>query len=206
MRRVYHKWQDVIEGTLSLKKIIFLAPQQLDHEWHCQPSHIRHPNPDHSMVLVKQPIGSGRNRDTQVINAAYLNPVLLYKKSENAEIPIWYPWQYGYGGHPRFWTSEELCFRMDVRPKHVRTNSALLNMFITHPPLFEITLRTRDTDHRKSSRRIQNPKGLKVIDVLRATEQLSGNKAVVVEHVFFPSPGVDILEWNVWQDLFYTDT
>lgn len=76
---------------------------------------------------------------------------------------------------------------MDARPKRKKTNSTLLNMFATQPPLFEMTLRSTSD---KISRRVHNAKGVKVIDILRVAEQIAGKKAVVVEHVFFPPEDV----------------
>jgi hypothetical protein len=158
------------------------------------------------MELVKKPIGTPTDRLTEVVTAARINPFLFYKKGENARTPIWHPWQYGWHDWCSFWTSEELFLRMDARPMRMKTSSVLLNMFATQPPLLEMTLRIKDTNHFKSSRRIYSPKGLRVIDVLRAAEQLTGDKALVVENVFFPPDGVDVIPWDIWRDRFYTDT
>lgn len=196
MRRVCHKWQDVIEGTRSLQKIMFLIPQQLDHEWHGVIPQSKVGNKGRALVLFKHPRGTPRVRRIKIVESARLNPLLFYKSSEHARVPIWHPWAYNALGS---WTSQELYLRKDIRPKRTKINSTLLTMFATQPPVSEITLRT--SDH--SSRQICNAKGVKVIDVLRVAEQFTGWKAVVVKHVFFPPDEADVVVRKYYRDVFY---
>jgi hypothetical protein len=78
----------------------------------------------------------------------------------------------------------------------------LLQMFATQPPLETMILRVYDSGFRASARDIRNAKGVKVIDVLRAAEQLEGRKVVVVEDTIFPSEDQETIRIKSHRDDF----
>ena len=201
MRRVCHKWQDVIQDTRSVQRIIFLSPQDLDHEWH---TWVRiGPGPPH-YKLVKEPKTSRESDGSTdedypgILQSACINPLLFCQLSGYASIPIW-----DTGSYDR-WTSEELVLREGARIKgtKIKVSSPLLNMFATQPPLCEMTFRTSGDP----ARQIRNSKGIKVIDVLRVAEGLVGGWAgrVVVDYAFFPPEDADAIYTEEHLDLFYT--
>jgi hypothetical protein len=199
MRRVCHKWQDVIQGTKSLQEIIFLSPQELEHQWHTwtrlDGGHPRY-------MLVKEPTTSQDAEtdkdDRGILQSTRINPLLFWQLSKYESIPIW-----DTGRHDR-WTSEELVLRDGARIKgtKIRVSSPLLNTFATQPPLCEMTFRTGGDP----ARQIRNPKGIKVIDVIRVAESLGGGWAgrVVVDYTFFPPEDVDVIYTEDHLDFFYT--
>jgi hypothetical protein len=192
LRRVCRKWRDVIEDTASLRPIMFLASQPLDHEWYFLGG---------SNLLVKGEKGSVTNEHTKIVSSARINPMLFYKKPEHARAPIWAKNSLRFD-LPSSWTSQELYVRMEGKPLHVKTKSPISSMFATQPPLTVMSLRTYDSGHRRVAREIRNPKGLKVIDVLRAVKQLSGQKAIVLDRIFFPQDDDQTLTVEVHIDEF----
>jgi hypothetical protein len=101
------------------------------------------------------------------------------------------------------WTSEELHLREDARLRGtgIRVSSPLLNMFTTQPPMYEMSFRNGGG----LARQIRNRKGIKVTDVLRVTEGLTGGLGgrVVVDYVFFPPEDVDVVYRQNYLDGFY---
>jgi hypothetical protein len=210
LRRVCKRWQAVIEGTPFLQRQIFLAPQSPTHEWHGDDR--KHPfwsndfylqHPARQSVLVKKPKGTAPESGKEVYTCAEINPLLFHKTPSHATIPIWQPRKYD----PRWrgqndWNSQELYLRMEAKPSGIRTKSPLLQMFATQPPLKVTGLRVHDPNQGTSTRDVRNPEGVKVIDILRAVEQLEGRKAVVVDEVIFPSDGQEMIEIEAHRDDF----
>jgi hypothetical protein len=91
---------------------------------------------------------------------------------------------------------------VESKPNGIKTNSPLLQMFATQPPLETMILRVYDSGFRASARDIRNAKGVKVIDVLRAAEQLEGRKVVVVEDTIFPSEDQETIRIKSHRDDF----
>lgn len=196
MRGVNRQWRDVIAGTESLKKIIFLSPQELDHKWR---SWVRIGPFSTLYKLVKEPKRSpGEEQDWEgLLKPARINPLLFRQLSKYANQPVWNT------GRDDDWTSEELQLREGARLQgtKLKVSSLVLNMFATQPPLKEMTFRTDDA----SARQIRNPKGIKVIDVLRVAEGLVGGRAgrVVADYVFFPPEDADEIHRKYVLDTFY---
>jgi hypothetical protein len=189
LRRVCRGWQAVIEDTPSLQRLIFLAPQPSDHEWHGDDRN----NPfweqwlPTESLLVKKPTGSAPDAGKEVRTSARINPLLFYKQPEHDAMPIWHQQAY----YPDYrakndWSSQELYLRMEKKkPKGIKISSPLFRMFATQPPLEAMSFRVYEDGYR-STGDIRNSKGLKVIDILRAAESLEGRKAVVVNGTIFP--------------------
>jgi hypothetical protein len=208
LRRVCKKWQAVIEGTPSLQRILFLAPQPSDHEWHgdyrsnpfwrnrCSAGPIE-------SLLEKKPEGTAPEAGKAVHTSARINPLLFYKQPGHASLPIWQPHKYDYRvAIANEWNSQEIYLRVESKPNGIKTNSPLLQMFATQPPLETMILRVYDSGFRASARDIRNAKGVKVIDVLRAAEQLEGRKVVVVEDTIFPSEDQETIRIKSHRDDF----
>lgn len=196
MRGVSRQWRDVIAGTESLKKIIFLSPQDVDHKWR---SWVKIDPGSILYKLVKEPKRSpGEEQEWErLLKPARINPLLFRQLSDYANKPVW-----NTGRNDR-WTSEELHLREGARLQgtKLKVSSLVLNMFATQPPLKEMTFRTGST----SARQIRNSKGIKVIDVLRVAEGLVGGRAgrVVADYVFFPPEDVDEIHRKYVLDYFY---
>lgn len=177
MRGVNRQWKDVIEGTVSLKQIIFLSPQEPEHVWHTFVSL----GPGLPLYkFVKDPKGSwNTDENPGILQSARINPLLFRQLSENENIPVWYT-----GSRGR-WTSEELHLREGARINgtKMKVSSPLLNMFATQPPLEVMMFRTGGDP----ARQIRNRKGIKVIDVLKVAEGLAGGfeGRVVVDYIIF---------------------
>jgi hypothetical protein len=198
LRGVCHKFKDVIEGTRSLMQIIFLSPQDLDHEWRSlmriDPGFPRY-------ALTKEPKRSRNTKEEQswFLKPARFNPLLFRQLSQYARIPIWHT------GSGDRWTSEELHLRegAGIKGTKIRVGSPLLNMFATQPPVYEMSFRTGGPG--STARQIRNRKGIKVIDVLRVAEGLVGglDGRVVVEDIIFPPEAVDAIYRQNYLDGFY---
>lgn len=184
MRRVAPQWRAVIDDTTSLKQKMWLAPQQLDHEWYLSPG---------ADFLRKRPALTGRSAaaaadsDDIVYKSGLTNPFLFEKSlSPRAAQPIW---------SSRFhksWVSPPLLVREDVKFRVRKAKSLFLQMFATQPPVKLMYLRIRSADSVLGSDRslveqVKNAKGVRVGDVLRAVSHLSESHkmAFVVDEMMF---------------------
>lgn len=196
MRGVNRQWKDVIEDTESLKKIIFLSPQESNYLWR---STVKISPGSPRYKLIKEAKSSVKTEEGQyhMLEQARINPLLFRQLSEYANIPFW-----NTGRHDR-WTSEELHLRegAGIKGTKIKVSSPVLNMFATQPPVKEMTFRTGGA----SARQIRNSKGIKVIDVLRVAEGLVGglDGRVVVDCVLFPPEDVDEIHRKEHLDRFY---
>ena len=196
MRGVNRQWKAVIEGTKSLKQIIFLSPQKSDHVWHT----FVNLGPDGPLYkFVMEPKENWEDKEYPgILQSARINPLLFRQLSKNAAIPLWYT------GREDRWTSEELHLRKgaSIDGTKIKVSSPLLNMFATQPPLEVMTFRTGSN----SARQIRNRKGIKVIDVLRVAQGLVGglDGRVVVDYVLFAQEDDDEIYPEYHLDRFYT--
>lgn len=155
-RRVCHRWQDVIDGTESLKKKMWLAPQQLDHEWYLSAS---------ATELRKRPVSTAAADGDVSYKSACINPFLFFTKSEP---PIWK------SHFHNCWVSQPLYLHEQPQSTSRKAKSLFLKIFATQPPVTVLYLRTTG-EHGQGPRnygclvqQIKNKKGMKVGDVLRA--------------------------------------
>lgn len=198
MRRVCHKWQDVIQGTQSLMQIMSLSPQEHDHEWR---SMIRIGPGSPRYALAKEPRRTldPKEEASWFLQPARVNPLLFRQLSKYANIPIWHT------GSGDRWTSEELHLRegASIKGTKIKVSSPLLNVFATQPPVYEMSFRIGGPG--SPARQIRNRQGIKVIDVLRVAEGLVGglDGRVVVEDVLFPPEDVDVIYRHNHLDAFY---
>jgi len=182
MRRVAHKWQDVIDGTESLKRMMWLAPQQLDHEWYRQPG---------GRWFHKRPTNTVAAPGDIVYKAARNNPFLFDRGSNR---PIWK------SSYHVKWISQRLRVRHQPKLFSQRARSLFLKMFATQPPVTVLFLRTRAEQAGKKSfsllvERIKNTKGVEVGDILRVADRMpDGEKTVVAEEVMFPSENARVVK------------
>jgi hypothetical protein len=65
-----------------------------------------------------------------------------------------------------------------------------------------MSLRVYDSNFRTSTRDVRNPKGVKMVDILRAAEQLEGRKAVIVDEVIIPPEGQEKIQIKSHRDDF----
>lgn len=191
-----HKWQDVVEGSPSLKKIMFLAPEQADHEWHTEDR--RMADGEVLEFLARKPTGSARDPSARIFDSARVNPLLFTKRvTRDMREYLTYPsiswplWRALRGTLSHDWILQELYLRKTERPSGIKAKSPILKMFATQPPVPVMTLGTDDRAFGMSERKVRNPKGVKIIDILRASGALAGKKAVVVDSLIFPPDELD---------------
>jgi hypothetical protein len=182
-RRVAPQWRVVIDDTTSLKQKMWLAPQQLDHEWYLSPG---------ADFLRKRPILTGRSAaaadsEDVVYKSGLTNPFLFEKSlSPRAAQPIW-------SSHfHNSWVSPPLLLREGVKFRVREAKSLFLQMFATQPPVKLMYLRIRSADsmlgsYRSLIEQVKNAKGVRVGDVLRAVSRLSESHkmAFVVDEMMF---------------------
>jgi len=199
MRGVCRKWQDVIQNTKSLQRLIFLSPQEFDHIWRSM-VRVGPGFPRYALVKeLKESLDPAEKEKGQyhILNPARINPLLFCQLGEYANMPFWNT------GRDDDWTSEELHLREGARVKgtKIKMSSPLLNMFATQPPVYKMTFRTGGDPQRQ----IQNRKGIKVIDVLRVAEGLGGGwkGRVVIDEIIFPQGEGDVIYRQGRLDPFY---
>ena len=185
-RRVAPQWRAVTGDSPSLMKKLWLAPQQLDHEWYLSPS---------AKLLLKRPAttkGAATAADSGdiVYKSGITNPFLFERSSNRPSLsqPIWT------SEFHNSWVSSPLFIRERVTKAKVRkAKSLFLKMFATQPPVKIMYLRIRAggesfyRSYRCLVEQVKNSKGVKVGDVLRAVSHLShGQKtAIVVDEMMF---------------------
>jgi hypothetical protein len=186
-RQVCRRWQDMIDNTESLKNMMWLAPQQLDHEWYLSPGAIR---------LYKRPMNTTTATGGDVIyKSARYNPFLF--RTSLTE-PIWKSCYHD----P--WISQPLYIHEQSMASFRGARSLFLKMFATQPPVTVMYMRVQggDSEHRSYRcliERIKNAKGVKVGDVLRAAWHASeAEPAFVVESVMFPVAGASGISIRPW--------
>lgn len=181
MRRVASQWRAVIDDTTSLRKKMWLAPQQLDHEWYLSPG---------AEFLRKRPIATGRlaaaDSGDIIYKSGITNPFLFDKSSPYRSRPIWT------SHYHNSWVSPPLFVREQASSSFRKTGSLFLKMFATQPPVPAMYLRVRGDEsalrnYRCLVEQVKNPKGVKVGDVLRAVAHLSESqkRAFVVDEMLF---------------------
>ena len=195
MRRVAPQWRAVIDETSSLKKKMWLVPQQLDHEWYFSPG---------ATHLHKRPRttdAAAASADGEIIyRSATTNPLLFLQDSRR---PIWA------SRYHASWVSQPLFFQEQAKPSLLRTRGIFLKMFATQPPVPVMYLRVLNGDDLSNYsclvERIKNSKGVKVGDVLRALSRMpkSQDMMVVVEEVMFPRHDASDFEAEPWHGFHY---
>jgi hypothetical protein len=126
--QVCRQWQNVIKASPSLRRIMFLSAQPLDHEWLGEDR--RATDGRYERLLVKQPRGNAGHPSARVLKSACLNPLLFYTKPRKPDLHIWRPHML-HGDpdqDPHIWTSQELYLRRNKRSRGVRKQSLLLDM------------------------------------------------------------------------------
>lgn len=182
-RRVAPQWRAVIDDTSSLKKKMWLVPQQLDHEWYLSPG---------ATHLRKRPRTTGAATDSSdiIYQSGIFNPFLLSIDPADIHHPIWK------SGFHYSWISQPLFVRKQATTKSSlrKPPSKFLKMFATQPPVPVMYLRIRNGDNEARNYRclvekIQNSKGVRVGNVLRALSRMpkSQETMLLVEEMMFPS-------------------
>lgn len=196
MRRVAPQWRAVIDETSSLKKKMWLVPQQLDHEWYLSPG------ATHLHRRPRTTDAAAASADGEIIyKSATPNPLLFLHDSRR---PIWA------SRYHASWISQPLFIQEQAKPSLLRTRGVFLKMFATQPPVPVMYLRVRNGDnelrnYRCLVERIKNSKGVKVGDVLRALSRMpkSQETIVVVEEVMFPQEDASEIDVEPWYGFRY---
>lgn len=189
MRRVAPQWRTVIDETSSLKKKMWLTPQQPDHEWYLRAGAGETFLRRRPTATIAGGPAAAVTVDTGdiVYKSGRANPLLF--KSESAT-PIWE--SHLHGG----WVSQPLCLLKDPSYSFRKARSLHLQMFATQPPVPVMFLKIRAGRNELRSYRclleqVKNTKGVKVGDVLRAASHWSNAQDIefVVEEMMLPLDG-----------------
>lgn len=195
MRRVAPQWRAVIDETSSLKKKMWLVPQQLDHEWYLSPG------ATHLRKRPRATDAAAATADGEIIyKSATPNPLLFL---QHCRRPIWA------SSYHVSWVSQPLFIQEQAKPSLLRTRGIFLKMFATQPPVPVMYLRVLNGDDLSNYsclvEKIKNSKGVKVRDVLRALSRMpkSREMMVVVEEVMFPRDDASDFEAEPWHGFLY---
>jgi hypothetical protein len=199
MRRVAPDWRAVIDDSRSLMRKLWLAPQQLDHEWYLSPG---------ADVLRKRPArtegaAAAAASGNIVYRSGIANPFLFKKNFTRPGLcqPIWT------SEFHNSWVSSPLFIRESVtKPKIRKARSLFLKMFATQPPVKVMYLRIRSggenmfRSYRCLVEQVKKSKGVKVGDVLRAVSHLSHNQktAIVVDRMMFDVDWASEISMQPW--------
>lgn len=200
MCRVAPQWRTVIDDTSSLRKKMWLAPQQLDHEWYLSPGETTlHKRPKTTDAVAAAAAATANGEI--IYKSARPNPMLFFR---NSHWPIWAS-EFHFS-----WISQPHFIREQMTPSLHKTRSIYLKMFATQPPVPVMYLRVRNGDNELRNYRclvekIKNSKGVKVGDVLRALSNMpkSQETMFIVEEVMFPQDNASEIKVEPWHGFRY---
>ena len=201
-RRVARRWRDIIDDTSSLKKEMWLVPQQLDHEWYLSPgaSHLR--KRPKTTTATAAPADSS---DTIYASGTF-NPHLLHIAPSDTHRPLWRS-EFHYN-----WISQPLHIHKRAIFSIGKPQSLFRKMFVTQPPVKLMYLRVRNGDDERRNYRclvekVKNSTGVRVGDVLRALSRMpkSQEMMLVVEEMIFPTEEEVEISDTPWEGFPYRE-